>query len=185
MKVITISGKAQHGKDTTAGMLREILEGDGHSVRVMHYADLLKFMCKAFFDWSGEKDKTGRQILQYVGTDVIRAKRPNFWVDFIKSVLELFPDEWEYVIIADTRFPNEVDTMKHSFDTTHVRVFRTNFTSPLSPEQQAHTSETALDTYDYDYAIVNDGTLEDLRKRVADLAIELIGGHHATSEEVS
>ncbi len=184
IKVITLSGKARHGKDTVAEMLREVLEGNGHSVKVMHYADLLKFMCRTFFDWDGQKDDAGRKILQYVGTDVIRAKRPDFWVDFIRSVLELFPDEWEYVIIADTRFPNEVDAMKHSFDTTHVRVFRKNFTSPLSPEQQAHPSETALDTYDYDYALVNDGTLNDLHKHVVDLVVELTGEHQVTFEEV-
>jgi len=183
MKVIAVSGKARHGKDTVAEMLRDVLEGDGHSVKVVHYADLLKFMCKTFFEWNGEKDDIGRQILQYVGTDVVRAKQPDFWVDFIKSVLGLFPDEWEYVIIADTRFPNEVDAMKRSFDTTHVRVFRTNFDSPLSPEQQAHPSETALDTYDYDYALINDGTVEDLRRHIIDLAVELTGGREVKFEE--
>lgn len=184
MKVVTISGKARHGKDTAAEMFRDVLEGDGHSVKVMHYADLVKYVCKTFFDWDGNKDSSGRKILQYVGTDVVRAKRPDFWVDFIVSILELFGDEWEYVIIADTRFPNEVEKMKHSFDTIHVRVFRKNFTSPLSVEQQTHPSETALDTYDYDYALVNDGTPEDLRKHVVDLAVELTGAHQVTFEEV-
>ncbi len=184
MKVIAISGKARHGKDTAAEMLREVLEGDGHSVKVMHYGDLVKYVCKTFFDWDGKKDNAGRTILQHVGTDVVRAKRPNFWVDFIKSILELFGDEWEYVIIADTRFPNEVDAMKDNFDTMHVRVLRTNFTSPLSPEQQAHPSETALDTYDYDYALINDGNLADFRKRIVDLVVELTGEHQVTFEEV-
>lgn len=183
MRVIALSGKARHGKDTAAEILREILEADGHSVKVMHYADLVKYTCKTFFDWNGVKDDAGRQILQYVGTDVVRVKRPTFWVDFIKSVLELFPDEWEYVIIADTRFPNEVDTMKRNFDTTHVRVFRQNFDSPLSPEQQAHPSETALDTYDYDYALINDGTLDDLRRNVIDLVCSLTVDRKITSAE--
>lgn len=32
MKVVCISGKAQHGKDTTAGMMKTVLESMGHTV---------------------------------------------------------------------------------------------------------------------------------------------------------
>jgi len=87
LRVIAISGKAQNGKDTTAGFLKCALESDGYRVLVTHYADLLKYMCKQYFGWDGQKDDAGRQILQYVGTDVIRSKRPDFWVDFIIDVL--------------------------------------------------------------------------------------------------
>ena len=45
MKIIAISGKAQHGKDTTAGFLKSTLEADGYKVQVAHYADLLKYIC--------------------------------------------------------------------------------------------------------------------------------------------
>ena len=45
MKVITISGKAQNGKDTTAGLLKAALEADGYKVLITHYADLLKYIC--------------------------------------------------------------------------------------------------------------------------------------------
>lgn len=49
MKVILISGKARHGKDTTAGFLKNALEADGSSVLVAHYGDLVKYVCKTFF----------------------------------------------------------------------------------------------------------------------------------------
>ena len=60
MKIIAISGKAQHGKDTTAGFLKSTLEADGYKVQVAHYADLLKYICKQFFGWNGQKDDAGR-----------------------------------------------------------------------------------------------------------------------------
>ena len=155
MKVICISGKAQHGKDTTAGILKEFMELDGYKVRIIHYADLLKYICKTYFDWNGEKDDYGRTLLQKVGTDTIRAKDPDYWVDFVASLLKLFPEEWDYVIIPDCRFPNEINIMKANFDTLHLRIFRSNFESPLSIEQQNHISETALDKTEPDYAIFN------------------------------
>lgn len=125
MKVITISGKAQNGKDTTAGLLKAALEADGYKVLIAHYADLLKYICKQFFGWDGQKDDAGRHILQYVGTDIIRQKRPDYWVGFVASILELFPNEWDYVLIPDCRFPNEIDYLKEAgLDTVNLRVVR-------------------------------------------------------------
>lgn len=165
MKVITISGKAQNGKDTTAGLLKAALEADGYKVLITHYADLLKYICKQFFGWDGQKDDAGRHILQYVGTDIIRQKRPDYWVGFVTSILELFPNEWDYVLIPDCRFPNEIDYLKEAgLDTVNLRVVRKNFKSPLTPEQQAHPSETALDDVEPDYYITNNGSMTDLKR---------------------
>lgn len=162
MKVILLSAKAQFGKDTTANILKDLFEQDNKKVLIAHYADLLKYMCKHFFDWNGIKDDKGRTILQYVGTDVIRNKQPNYWVDFIISVLNLFEDEWDYVLIPDTRFPNEIDIMKKSFDTIALRIERDGFDNGLSEEQKNHISEIALDDYKFDYIVNNNGTYEDL-----------------------
>jgi len=171
MRVICISGKAQHGKDTTAKLMKEYLEDSGQSVLIAHYADLVKYVCKTFFDWDGQKDENGRHLLQYVGTDVVRTKRPSFWVDFIIDILNLFGEKWDYVLIPDCRFPNEIDVMKkNGFDVTSVRIVRTDFTSPLTTEQQQHPSETALDSYSFDYTIYNGGqNIDSLRHAVIHL----------------
>ena len=75
MKVVCISGKAQHGKDTTAGMMKTVLESMGHTVLIAHYGDLVKYVCRTFFGWNGEKDAYGRSLLQKVGTDIVRSAR--------------------------------------------------------------------------------------------------------------
>lgn len=168
-QVILISGHAQHGKDTTAGFLKEALEARGKKVLITHYGDLVKHVCKTFFDWNGEKDEAGRTLLQYIGTDVIRAQTPNYWVDFVLSVLKHFPDTWDYVLIPDCRFPNEIECVKNAgWDTLHIRVFRQDdgFVSPLTEEQQKHISETALDDVDPNFIILNHGTLDDLKKYI-------------------
>lgn len=185
MKIIAISGKAQHGKDTTARFLKSALEADGYKVQVAHYADLLKYICKQFFGWNGQKDDAGRHILQYVGTDVIRTQKPDFWVDFIISMAELFPDTWDYLLIPDCRFPNEIDRIKSAgLDMVHLRVLRKDFASPLSKEQQAHPSETALDNTTPDYWIINDGTLKDLKEYVIAWLTDYTGFHQTTFDEL-
>lgn len=158
MKIITISAKARHGKDFCANIIKEQLEKNGNKVLIAHFADLVKYICKTFFNWNGEKDSVGRTILQHVGTDVVRKKRPKYWVDFLTGVLELFPDEWDYVIIPDARFPNENDDLKtKGFDVTTVRVVRPNFDNGLTDTQKHHESEVALDNYNFDYKIINNG----------------------------
>lgn len=167
MKVVLISGKAQHGKDTVASMIKRKLRSDGHKVLVTHYGDLVKYICKEFFEWDGKKDIPGRWLLQTVGTDRIRSKYPDFWVDFIHKILTCFPREWDYVLIPDCRFPNEIETIvKSGMDAVHLRVIRGNFESPLTEEQQKHPSETALDSYTPDCWVSNDGTIRDLNMTI-------------------
>lgn len=169
-KVICISAKAQHGKDTSAQIMYEEFTRRGCKVLITHHADLLKHMAKTMFGWDGVKDEHGRHILQYIGTDVVRKKEPNFWVDHLISVLRVFDGEWDYVLIPDCRFPNEVFSYKDAgFPTTHVRVRRENFVSPLTEEQQNHISETALDNVEPDIWLINDGSIDDLRKKICDL----------------
>ena len=185
MKVILISGKAQHGKDTTAGFLRETLEADGFKVLVTHYGDLVKYVCRSFFGWDGNKDERGRTLLQRVGTDAVRSKHPDFWVNFIGDILTLFPNEWDYVLIPDCRFPNEVDHLKTlGLDVVHLRVVRENFISPLTPKQQQHPSETALDDVEPDLYIKNNGSLKDLANKAIDWVLENVGHHQVTFDEL-
>ena len=158
MKIITISAKAQHGKDYTANLIKERLESNGSKVLIAHYGDLLKYICKTFFGWNGEKDDFGRTLLQHVGTDIIRKQNPDYWVEFIVSILKLFPNEWDYVIIPDTRFPNENNNLKEQgFEVTTVRVIRPNFDNGSTEEQKKHESEIALDNFRFDYLLVNNG----------------------------
>lgn len=153
---ICLSAPARNGKDTSAEIIKESLEGRGYSVLVTHYADLLKFICKNFFGWNGEKDEAGRTLLQQVGTDCIRAQDPDYWVDFIANLIRMFPETYDFVVVADTRFPNEIDRVADAgFPVTHVRIIRPNFDNGLTDEQKNHPSETALDNTTPDFVIKN------------------------------
>lgn len=164
MRILCISGKAQHGKDTSAGFLKSYLTTQGKKVLICHYGDLVKYVCGQFFDWDGEKDEAGRRLLQYVGTDVVRAQSEDYWVIFLGQMLSFFDGHWDYVLIPDCRFPNEVELISRWFpDTAHLRIIREGFVSPLTPEQQEHISETALDDYEPDCRVYNNGSLSDLQ----------------------
>ena len=172
-KVILINGKARHGKDTVGKYIADILTKEGNSVLLTHYTDLLKYICKEFFGWNGTKGPKGRSLLQNVGTNVVRAKYPNYWVDFVIQMVEFFPDCWDYVVIPDTRFPNEVNEWKDSgYDVTLIKVERPDFQSDLTEEQLAHESENYV--LNADYTIINNGSKNDLYDKVYHLLDEEI-----------
>ena len=176
MRIIALSGSARHGKDTAALYIKEALEARGKRVLVTHYADLLKYICKTFLGWNGEKDKLGRSMLQRVGTDIVRKKKPDFWVKFIADVLDLFKNQWDYVVIADARFPNEIHYLrKKGYEVIHALVLRTQFESPLTSEQQAHASETALDHISPDYMLLNT-TLDEFQKAINTFVSDIFSG---------
>lgn len=177
MKIFTISGHARSGKDTVAKMLRDALEAEGSTVLIAHYGDLVKYICRTFFDWDGNKDEYGRTLLQYCGTDVIRKADPDYWVRFIIQILRFFPDTWDYVIIPDARFPNEIRALQdENFSVVHLRVERPNFDNGLTDKQKAHPSETSLDHTEPDAMILNDGTLEHLEMLVGEFVKENVHG---------
>lgn len=168
MTICCISGKARHGKDTFAGFLRDALERRGYRVLIFHYADLLKYLATQYFGWNGVKDDTGRTLLQWLGTDTVRERDPEFWVDFAVRMFKVFHTEWDYILIPDCRFPNEIDKMKTDMGlfckVLTMRIDRgINFDNGLSEEQKNHPSETALDDYDFDYYIHNHLDLEDFQ----------------------
>ena len=79
---------------------------------------------------------------------------------FIADMLGFFEQAWDYVLIPDTRFWNEVEYLtKSGFDVVHMRIVRDGYISEMPAEQQNHISETALDDYLPDIYVHNNGYL--------------------------
>ena len=113
---------------------------------------------------------TVRELLQEVGTDAMRnVIHPNIWVN------GLFADynassKW---IISDTRFPNEIESIKKHNGLT-IRINRDSFLRTGKVfDTDNHESETALDDYQgFDYVINNNGTIKALKEVVKDILIK-------------
>lgn len=175
MKLILISGKAQHGKDTTALTIKGILQSKDPNtkIKIAHLGDLLKYMCKEYGGWNGEKDAVGRSLLQHYGTEVVRKDCPTYWVDFMADIIKWYGHIWDFFIIPDIRFKNEVETLSND-NTIKIRVVRPGFDNGLSEAQKQHISETDLDDYtDWSYVIYNDSTLLDLNNAVSEMLAQL------------
>jgi hypothetical protein len=137
-----------------------------------------------------KQELTPRMLLQLVGTDAGRKLiHPEIWINSLFadydnnfhatkfSVRQGFNDpRYPNWIITDVRFPNEVQSII-SRGGTVVRIEREN-NIIKNTATNLHESETALDNFNFEFVVKNDGTLEDLRnnkvvKTVADFAYQL------------
>ena len=140
-----------------------------------------------------EEKLTPRLLMQLLGTECGRKiLHPNIWVNSLmteykaedvcpvfskkyypnsneKDIIVKYPN-W---IISDTRFSNELKAVEDRNGIT-IRITRPDFVEnaltgekfPVKVHRQEHESETALDNYKFDYEILNDGTIADLRDKV-------------------
>jgi hypothetical protein len=151
-------------KDAVSSMFnwdRELLEGNTSESRKWREQP------DAFWSEKMGKEITPRWILQYFGTEVMRGKvYDGIWVD---SVIGRY--KGENTVISDTRFINEIKTIK-AHGGKIVCVKRGELpTQKEMQEKGAHKSEWDWLDSEFDYIINNTGTLEDLYKKVDDLII--------------
>ena len=174
--VILICGKARSGKDLFAQCLWSEMINDGQRPLILHYADILKYFCKQYLGWNGEKDEAGRTLLQHFGTEVVRNNSENCWVNIVKELVKGVHTEYDYVLIPDTRFPNETDWSDTEFEFRTIRVTRPNVDKnmQLTAEQQQHASEIALDNFITDVTIPNDKDVAHLGDMATDLYFNYI-----------
>lgn len=186
-KIVLISGKSGHGKDTFAANLTKELEKNNFIVKEFHFADSLKHFLRDYCDWDGKKDERGRQLLQEVGTELM-GTASTFWADttgvYMMLAFRLLNKQHKNIvfIVPDLRFRKELSciySMIRAENIITVRLSRLNedkspYQNPtLTDAQLKHISETNLDNYTkfaYNYTFCS---LEENAQCAAELAKEI------------
>ena len=166
--VILVSGYKRSGKDTTAKMMKEIIEENSYQkVEIMSFAEPLKFIAKTIFGISDEvleifkNDKKEilcydknleivkltdfREVLTKVGSDALKPIFGNdVWVKVIKN--EMLKSDADIIIIPDFRFLVE-NAFKNSVT---IRINNDDIVNDTT-----HPSETELDNFKFYFYIYN------------------------------
>ena len=169
-KIYIISGKARHGKDTLALAIKKAYSGK--KVINLAYGSYIKEFAKKISDWDGSEETKPRELLQNLGTEVIRDKiDKDFFVKRLCDDIKVYSYYFDIITISDARFPNEIEGPKNLFENViTIKVIRDNFESPLTKEEMSHLTETSLDNYDdFDFILRNDGSIKDLEEKVEKL----------------
>lgn len=150
MRVILLIGKAGVGKDESYKYIKELYP----TAERYAFADRLKIFAYEM-GWDGRKDERGRKLLQGIG-QTVRAYKEGFWALKVTKAIE--HDMPEIAVITDCRFPNEIHIIKDYFrDVTTIRIIR-------DVSEMSDISEHALDDYTPDFEIMNNGTIDDLKR---------------------
>jgi len=170
--IIGLVGKKFSGKDTLADYLVK-----KYGFIKYAFAKPLKEACKILFITSDDQlnrpdlkevvDKrwnmTPREMMQYVGTDVIRNNiDPNFWIKHFEYWFE--ENKNNNIIVTDIRFLNELMAIKKVGGIT-IKICRDTISITDS-----HISEIETDTLtDVDHVIFNNSTKVDLYNTIETL----------------
>lgn len=171
-KIYIICGKARHGKDTIAEMIKNYYIEKKCDILNLQYSSYIKEYAKKISNWDGSEETKPRELLQQLGTNIIRDKIDEaFFVKKLVDDIKVYSFFFDVLTISDARFKIEVDIPRDNFqNVTIIRVNRPNFDNGLTEEQQLHRTETDLDDYEnYDYIIENDGSLDDLKEKVIEI----------------
>jgi hypothetical protein len=107
-------------------------------------------------------------VLQRFGTETIRRLDPDFWVRPVIKEANRLADQGKPVVITDVRFRNEADVIDHAGGVL-IRIVR-----PGLDDRDTHASETELDRRWCDFALMNDGTLEDWQRTADEVAAQVL-----------
>lgn len=116
---------------------------------------------KIIYDFLNKKTFTNiREILQIIGTELIRKCNPNWHVKKLVEKLRNIDYNNKLVIVDDCRFLNEKNTLEH-FGANFYFIIR-----PLLTNVSNHISETELKWYNFyrNEIIINDKDIEFLKK---------------------
>ena len=195
VNLLSVSGKKRSGKNQVATFINEILterygkdfqpyeeKAFAHLVKV--FASMLTGVPLNGFETAEDKatelgpewacyDKFGLRIpmtrrlfLQKLGTDACNTNlHKDTWINGLFQ--DWLPEEkW---IVTDVRFPQEVQAIKQRKGII-IRVTRPE----TDNNGDTHASETSLDKYTgFDYNIINDGTLDQLRDQVKSILLKI------------
>lgn len=163
-KLILVHGKARSGKGEVAKRLCE-----KYGYVEVGFADCLKELAVEVFGWDPNeiwvnRTPESRKFMQLLGNEIGRAKNSNFWIKKLEERLEgKYKDK--NIVISDLRYTNEAEWGKNSGGQLWY-LWRPG-AKDLIEGNPEHASEQDLKKWkDWDYTIINDGTVDDLYEKV-------------------
>lgn len=159
-KIIAFAGRKQSGKTTCSQFVVDLFKKNLiGKASIYNFADPLKQLCIDILGFSSDqcygtddnknelvncywndKQLTAREVMQLLGTDMFRNLQRNVWSD--ATIRKIIKDEYDVALIADCRFPNEVEAIKNNNGMV-IKLTR-------NPYNSDHSSEIALDPSNYD-----------------------------------
>jgi hypothetical protein len=150
-KIIAFSGRKQSGKSTAADYIKSVIDSFADPLKQDICMNILGMTYEQCYGTDDDKNTTtdltwnnnqltARAAMEIIGTDIFRSLKNSVWVD--ATINKIKRDNLDLAIIADCRFPNEVESIKNAGG--FIRL-------DLDPYHSESPSECALDKHLYDW----------------------------------
>ncbi len=169
--IYVIAGLARNGKDTIASDILNYYSKLGIKGINLQFSSYIKEYAKNISSWDGSDENKPRELLQQLGTELIRNKIDSKM--FIKRMIDdikVYSYFYDVITISDARFDVELESIKNAFNNVKcIRVIRPGFDNVLGKLENHVTEKGLVKDELYDKIINNDGSLEELDKKIIDM----------------
>ena len=159
--IVIINGTGRAGKDTFVSFCSEFVK-----VLNVSSVDKVKEAAKILVGWNGEKDEVSRKLL--VDLKRLSVEYNDAPTKYIESMAENFRDSDEELMFVHIREAEEIEKTKKLLNAKTLLI-----TNPRVQIITSNDSDGKVNEYNYDYYILNDGTLEDLKEKANKFVKEL------------
>ncbi len=183
LKILAFLGPAKSGKSTCCSILNDLGRAYGKKITRLSFADPLKKVCsdiycfaydvppESFYGTQAEKElvhevlgnRSGREILQFIGTGGFRAMTPDVWIQYMLKHCDIAARYGsDLIVIDDLRYANEAAALR-KLGAYIVRVQRDGLETSNGSTGN-HVSETEQRAIDADEIIWNNQDLNALTR---------------------
>ena len=159
--IIIINGTGGAGKDTFVSFCSEVT-----GVLNVSTVDKVKEAAKVLVGWNGEKDEISRKLL--VDLKQLSVDYNDAPTKYICSMAEDFENSDNNLMFVHIREAREIEKAKKLLNAKTLLI-----TNPRVKLITSNDSDGKVNEYNYDYYIVNDGTLDDLKNKASKFVEEL------------
>lgn len=162
VKVIVINGAGTSGKDTFIDLFTEVCREVCLDYKVYRFSsvDMVKYHA-CCMGWDCVKDDKGRQFLSDIKDAMTKYNDGpyKYMKEKVDEIKEATFDEDTAFVFFHVREPQEIAKMKERLNATTLLIKRPS----VDPESFTNHADKNVQMFDYDYRVLNNGTLDDLK----------------------
>ena len=160
-KIIIINGTGGSGKDTFVSFCKE-----EKNVLNISAVDKVKEAAQILVGWNGEKDDATRKLLSDLKK--LSIEYNDYPTKDIKSMADKFLESDDELMFIHIREIEEIEKTKKLLNAKTLLL-----TNPRVELITTNISDANVNEYNYDYYILNDGSLEDLKNKAKEFIEKL------------
>lgn len=168
LNIVAINGVAKSGKDTFVRFASQAME----DIKVVNFStvDTVKEIYK-LCGWNGEKTSEARKRLSDL-KDFLSDAYDFSFLEIRQKIVQLSQNEAHQILFIHMREPKDLERLKREYPKAKTLLIR-NPKIERNGEKGNHADREVFAYSDYDFTIVNDGTLEELKEKAKNF-VELL-----------